>query len=227
MDHRPEDSLRETAHSLLASSSDPDPLILMETDPSSGNIYQSVQIVEKSNEDVNGYTPPTSPDDYYALIALAKPQNLLQPKDKSLKPLQPVRSSKQQSASEGTESSSSSSSSKPSRPRFKKRNVEPQQPSSYNLPDYNYEDRWSWVEDYHKNHSKISADRLEKRHALLREIASRYQTNREEDQYVVYTPTKAGLGNTMAAMSEALLLAIYTKRNFGSRVYFDFDFDVY
>ena len=91
------------------------------------------------------------------------------------------------------------------------------QPMTVSLPQFTYEERWPWVEEYHRNHSKISPSSLEKRHALLREITQMYPTQDSEHKYVVYSPTKAGLGNTLAAMSEALLLAIYSKRNFASR----------
>ena len=211
MDHRHEDILIKNAE--LLTNADSDPLLLIEVDKKVNNIHQTLQIVEKSDEEVNGYRSPSSRSDYYFAIALSPIQGL------ELKKYRDSRKAKlSPSSSTNSESGKDNADNKVvKRPRFRRRKMEPSQPMTISLPQYNYEERWPWVEEYHRNHSKISPSCLEKRHALLREITQMYPTQESDHKYVVYSPTKAGLGNTLAAMSEALLLAIYSKRNFASR----------
>ena len=185
-----------------------DPLLLVRVDKDVDNIYQTLQIVEKSDEDVKEYRSPSSRRDYYSIAALSS--------------LHQSESRKRHDAqSDQLSSSSDVDESDPlakqqSKHQRKKRDYS-QRLTTLSLLQNTYEEQWPWVEEYHRNHSKIPPSCVEKRHALLREITQMYPTQESDHKYVVYSPTKAGLGNTLAAMSEALLLAIYSKRNFASR----------
>ena len=165
--------------------------------------------MEKSDEDIQEYRSPSSSRDYYSITALS--------------PIQRTELKKyHDSHLDRLPSSSENDSSDPlikQRSRLQRKRRDSTQPlkTISRLPN-SYEERWSWVEEYHRNHSKIDPSHLEKRHALLQEITQMYPAQESNNKYIVYSPTKAGLGNTLAAMSEALLLAIYSKRNFASKL---------
>ena len=74
MDHRHEDILSKNAELLI--NADPDPLLLIEVNKKVDSIHQTLQIVEKSDEEVNGYRSPSSRRDYYSAIALTPIQGL-------------------------------------------------------------------------------------------------------------------------------------------------------
>lgn len=78
------------------------------------------------------------------------------------------------------------------------------------------EKRWDYVKNYHMHHSVVEESDLEKRFNLL--IKSRdNQTQLEKDpssKVLIYYPRKAGLGNTVTALADVLLLAIASNRRF-------------
>ena len=206
MDHHNSSIVEKGVH--LPTDAHLDPLLLVRVDKDVDNIYQTLQIVEKSDEDGRRYRSPSSRRDYYSIAALSSIQ-------------QSEARKRQDSHSDQLSSSSDMDDSDPQGkqpPRYqRKKRDSSQRFTPFSHSQNSYEGQWSWVEEYHRNHSKISPSCLEKRHALLREITQMYPTQESDHNYVVYSPTKAGLGNTLLAMSEALLLAIYSKRNFASR----------
>lgn len=78
------------------------------------------------------------------------------------------------------------------------------------------EKRWDYVKNYHIHHSLVEESDLEKRLNLL--IKSRdNQTRMGKDpssKVLVYYPRTAGLGNTVTALADVLLLAIASNRRF-------------
>ena len=186
---------------------DPIHLVKLETDVD--NIYQTLQIVEKSDEDVQMYRSPSTGRDYYSIAALSPIQQ------SSIKKRHDLHADQSPSSSTKEESDPLVK----QRFKYQRKKIDASQHlTALSHSQNNFEEQWPWVEEYHRNHSNISPSSLEKRHALLREITQMYPTQESDHKYVVYCPTKAGLGNTLAAMSEALLLAIYSKRNFASRL---------
>ena len=88
--------------------------------------------------------------------------------------------------------------------------------SVQSIPYVKLEDRWNWTVSYHRRHSYVSDSRLSLRYALLKRCRDAQESIVMDDstQYLFYWPFKAGIGNTLSALSEVMLLAMYTGRKF-------------
>ena len=88
--------------------------------------------------------------------------------------------------------------------------------SVQSIPYVQLEDRWNWTVSYHHSHSYVSDNRLSLRYSLLKRCRDEQESIGIDDntKYILYWPFKAGIGNTLSAMSEVMLLAMYTGRKF-------------
>ena len=78
------------------------------------------------------------------------------------------------------------------------------------------DDVWPFVIDYHHNHTHVTDVGIRKQYEFLHTISTKLNRapRTESSKYIVFYPSKAGLGNTLAAWSEALLLTMYSQRFF-------------
>ena len=88
--------------------------------------------------------------------------------------------------------------------------------NAQSIPYVRLEDRWNWTVAYHHRHSFVSDNRLSLRYSLLKRCRDAQESIAldENTQYLFYWPFKAGIGNTLSALSEVMLLAMYTGRKF-------------
>lgn len=84
------------------------------------------------------------------------------------------------------------------------------------VPFVPLEERWNATVAYHHSHSVVSNERLSRRFELLKRCRDFQESMaiNNETRYLFYWPYKAGIGNTLTAMSDVLLLSIYTGRKF-------------
>ena len=78
------------------------------------------------------------------------------------------------------------------------------------------DDVWPFVIDYHHNHTHVTDVSIRKQYEFLHTISTKLNRapRTESSKYIIFYPSKAGLGNTVAAWSEALLLSMYSQRFF-------------
>ena len=98
----------------------------------------------------------------------------------------------------------------------RKRSPEERDPLDSTVPFVPLEERWNATVAYHHSHSVVSDERLARRFELLKRCRDLQEsmTINNETRYLFYWPYKAGIGNTLTAMSDVLLLSIYTGRKF-------------
>ena len=83
------------------------------------------------------------------------------------------------------------------------------------IPTFSLEEKRPFVLDYHHNHTTVPDEMIDKRFSFLQQIAGELNSPPDDDtRFIVYFPSKAGLGNTIAAWGEALLLTMASKRHF-------------
>ena len=117
---------------------------------------------------------------------------------------------------------SSKTTSKPSLFRKKRNHQKGEEKQRDSIDIIPLEERWSFVVDYHKQHSSISESELQERFQLLLS-ARNNQTKMEDDpaaKYLIYYPRQAGIGNTLLALAHVLLLSIASNRRFLGRSVF-------
>ena len=125
-----------------------------------------------------------------------------------------------QHKSEKKDKSLSKSTEKPSLFRKKRKHHKEKEKKRDSIDIIPLEERWSFIVDYHKQHSSISESELQERFQLLLS-ARNNQTKMESDpsaKYLIYYPRQAGIGNTLLALAHVLLLSIASNRRFLSRV---------
>lgn len=100
------------------------------------------------------------------------------------------------------------------RPTFGRRVRKPD-PTSPPIPTFSLEEKYPFVLDYHHNHTNVPDKMIRERFSFLQQTAAELNAPPDDDtRFIVYFPSKAGLGNTLAAWGEALLLAMASKRHF-------------
>lgn len=88
-------------------------------------------------------------------------------------------------------------------------------PTSPPIPTFSLEEKYPFILDYHHNHTNVPDKMIRERFSFLQQTAAELNAPPDDDtRFIVYFPSKAGLGNTLAAWGEALLLAMASKRHF-------------
>lgn len=128
-----------------------------------------------------------------------------------------------------SKNSQENSQEKKKRGAFGKRKVKTAEPTVVPITTRSLEDMWPFVIDYHHNHTHVTDASIGKQYSFLHSLSMKQNRSPRTDssKYIVFFPNKAGLGNTLSAWSEALLLAMYSQRFFQCTLIFIISLLVY